>query len=143
MSASIYPVLERPMEGFELSAATGKALARVVEAHPVLASLMDFHCVDPAEVAVAVGMVYAYEEDGTDDLQEIDFGPQEWYEPAVGLAVVRCALIEIRRNPHSIAEAIYDPSLRSADVITDLEAIEQALLQAQQHETRFHFAFVA
>ncbi len=139
MSASFYPVLEQPVPGFEASATPGAALARVVEAHPVLAALTDFVSVDPTQIALAVGMVYPYEEDGAEDLQDIDFGPPEWYEPVLGLAVIRRALSAVRDEPTSIAAAIYDPGLRPEDVIADLEAIEGALLLAQQHETRFHF----
>ena len=143
MSGSFYPVLERPVPGFESEAAPGKALARVVEAHTVLSALTDFVSVDPAQIAIAVGMVYAYEEDGADDLSEIDFGPPDWYEAVLGLAAVRRALDAIRAGPESIAAAIYDPGLKPEDVIADLEAIERALLLAQQHETRFHFMMEA
>jgi len=139
MSGSFYPVFEGLVLGFESATATGKALARVVEAHPVLSALTDFVSVDPAQIAIAVGMVYAYEEDGADDLSEIDFGPPDWYEAVLGLAAVRRALDAIRAEPGSIAAAIYDPGLRAEDVIADLEALEGALLLAQQHETRFHF----
>lgn len=139
MSASFYLVLEQLVAGFESSDAPGTALARVVEAHPTLAALTDFVSVDPTQIALALGMVYPYEEDGAEDLQDIDFGPPEWYEPALGLVVVRRALDAIRAEPGSIAAAIYDPGLRPEDVIADLELIEQVLLLAQQHETRFHF----
>lgn len=140
MEARFYPVLEQPVAGVESSAIPGTALARVVEAHPVLAALADFISVDPTQIALAVGMVYPYEEDGAEDLQDIDFGPPEWYEAALGLAAVHRALNAVRDEPGSIAAAIYDPGLRPEDVIADLEAIERTLLGAQQHETRFHFA---
>lgn len=143
MNMRLYPVWERPIEGFEFSAASGVALARVVEAHPALAELLDFQCVDPHEIAVAVGMVYPYEEGGAEDLADIDFGPGEWYEPALGLAEVREALRAVHDDPQSIAAAIYDPGLRPADVLADLESLEQALLLAQQHETRFYFSLDA
>lgn len=143
MEARFYPVLEQPVACFDKDSLAGTALARVVEAHPGLAILMDFVSVDPTQIALAVGMVYPYEEDGAEDLQDIDFGPMEWYEAILGLAVVRRALNAIRQEPDSIAAAIYDPGLRPEDVITDLEAIERALLLAQQHETRFHFALTA
>ena len=81
-----------------------------------------------------------HEEDGADDLAEIDFGPAEWFEPSAGLAAVRQALAAVRDDPRSVAAAIYDPGLRAEDVIADLEAIEQVLVLAQQRETRFHFA---
>ena len=143
MNAGFTPILEQPVPGFESSHAPGTALARVVEAHPDLVALTDFVSVDPAQVALAVGMVYPYEEDGADDLQEIDFGPADWYEPALGLAAVRCALDAVRAEPGGIAAALYDPSLRPEAVIADLEAIERALLLAQQHETRFHFTLTS
>ena len=139
MEATFYPVWEQPVAGFDKGALLGAALARVVEAHPALSPLTDFVSVNPTEIALAVGMVYPYEEDGAEDLTEIDFGPPEWYEAVLGLAVVRRALGAIRDDPGSIAAAIYDPGLRPEDVIADLEAIERALQGAQQHETRFHF----
>ncbi len=145
MTASFYPVLEQPIEGFDIegfegASLPGAALARVAEAHPILETLMDFVSVDPHQVAVEVGMVYPYEEDGADDLNDLLFDPPEWHEAVLGLAAVRRALKAVRDDPRSIAAAIYDPSLRAEDVIADLEAIEGALLLAQQHETRFHFA---
>jgi hypothetical protein len=114
-----------------------------VEAHPALETLTDFVSVDPVQIALAVGMVYPYEEDGAEDLGEIDFGLPEWHEAALGLAAVRRALDAVRDEPGSIAAAIYDPGLRPEDVIADLEALERALLLAQQHETRFHFALTS
>lgn len=141
MAARLYPVLERPLDGEET--VSGHALARVVEAHPALAALMDFSGPDPRQIAVEVGMVYPYEEDAEEDLQGIDFGAREWFEPRAGLAVVRQALGALRDDPRSVSAAIYDPGLRPEDVIADLEAIERVLLLARQHETRFSFALDA
>ena len=134
----LYPVLEHPVAGHELGPTVGAALARIAEAHPALAPLLDFAAVDPIEIALAVGMVSPHDEDGADDLREIDFGPAEWFEPAAGLAAVHSALQAVRSDPQSLARALYDPGLRPEAVIADLEAVEQALLLAQQHETRFH-----
>ena len=135
MPPRIYPVLEHPVQGFTFTA--GSALVRVVESHDDLSPLLDFHAPDPAQIAIEVGMVYPYEEDGADDLAELDLGQPEWHEPAVGLAVVRHALDAVRGRPESIGEAIYDPGLRPQDVLADLEALEMALELARQHETRF------
>ena len=134
----LYPVFEHPVEGD--TSEVGAALARVAERHPALVPLLDFHSPDPAQIARAVGMVYAYEEDGEDDLDEIDFGLEEWFEPPAGLAVVRQALRAVRDDPGSIPAALYDPGLRPEAVIADLEAIECALTRALQHETRFRLA---
>ena len=136
---ALYPLLEQPIEAFDFRG-NGQALARVVEAHPALESLMDFYSPDPRQMALEVGMVSPLEEDGADDLDEIDFGPQEWFEPSLGLAAVRQALTTVRADPHSITEALYEPDIRPEEVISDLESMEQALLIAQQHETRFHLA---
>ena len=143
MGARIYPVLEHPVAGADIGAASGEALARVAEAHPALEALVDFVRVDPVEIALAVGMVSPHEEDGADDLAEIDFGPTEWFEPSAGLAAVRQGLRAVRDDPASIQAAIYDPGLRAEAVLADLEAIEAALVLAQQHETRFHLALGA
>jgi len=139
MNSHFLFVLERPPASFPAQAHEFLALARIVEAHPALVPLLDFCAIDPAQIALAVGMVYAWEEDGQNDLAEIDFGQDDWFEPSAGLAVVQRALLAVRSDPASIAQAIYDPGLRAENVTLDLEALEQALLTAQQQETRFHF----
>lgn len=136
----LYPVLERPLEDRTEDLLTGRALARIVEAHPALADLMDFCPVDPMRIALEVGMVSPLEEDALDDLREINLGEREWFEASAGLAAIRQALGVIRRAPESVRAAVYDPGLTPEAVIADLESIEQTLLAAQQHETRFHFA---
>ncbi len=139
MPARIYPVLETAIPGLPAAPAAGFALARVVEAHPILSHLLDFCAVDPHQIAVEVGMVYPYEEGGLDDLDDLEFEPMEWFEPVAGLAAVERAIAAVRDTPESLAAAIYDPSLRPADVLADLEAIHALLQAALQHETRFHF----
>lgn len=138
MSAHITVVLERPVEGLDGEADGGGSLARVIEAHPALAPLLDFESVDPVQTAVAVGMTYAYNADDVADLAEIDFGPGEWFEPAAGLAAVHRALDALRLDPGSITAAVYDPGLRAEGVVADLEALARTLETARQHETRFH-----
>ena len=140
MPARIYPIFEKPIDGLTADDAhCGFALARVVEAHPVLALLLDFCAVDPVAIALEVGMVYPYEEGGLDDLSDIDFGPMEWFEPVAGLAALERATAAVRDDPQSLAVAIYDPGLSPAAVLNDLEAITEMLRTARQHETRFHF----
>lgn len=143
MSARFYPVFEQPLDGVSEDPAYGSALARAVEAHPTLALLLDFCAVDPIQIALEVGMVSPLEEDGAEDLSEIDFGPTEWFEPASGLAAVERSLTALHENPHSLAAAIYDPTLSIAAVSADLEAIGRLLLAARQREIRFHFLLSA
>ena len=139
MNSTFALVLERPLAGYDAQANEFHAIARIVEAHPALAPLLDFCATDPAQIALAVGMVYAGEEDGQEDLGEIDFGQDEWFEPAAGLPVVRRALGVLRSDSRSIATVLYDPDLRAEAVIADLSAIEQGLVLALHQETRFHF----
>lgn len=143
MSKAFALALEQAVDGWEAGSVLGLALARAVEAHPALAPLLDFQSIDPIAIAREIGMVFPGEEDGADDLNDIDFGPADWFEPSAGLPVVRRAWDAIQGDPESLSRAIYDPSLRPADVLTDLEAIERALLLARQHETRFHFVLAA
>ncbi len=139
MTPRFLVVWEPPSESTPLPTSEGRALARLVEAHPALMPLLDFCAIDPAQIALAVGMVYAGEEDGQDDLAEINFGLDEWFEPSAGLAVVRRARLAVEGDPRSIASVLYDPELRAQAVLADLAAIEQALASAMQQETRFHF----
>ena len=139
MPARFYPVFETSTDSLADNPSIGYALARVAEAHPDLVPLLDFCSVDPHEIAVAVGMVYPYEEDGLGDLDDLDFGPPEWYEPSAALPMLARAIAVVRDHPESLAAAIYDPTLRPADVLADLEAIAALLETARQHETRFHF----
>jgi hypothetical protein len=138
MPARIHAIFETPFPGSADDPTVGLALARVIEAHPALIPLLDFCAVDPHEIAVAVGMVYPYEEDGLEDLDELDFGPDEWFEPVAGLAALDRAIAAVQADPGSIAAAIYDPGLHPADVLADLEAMAAQLEAARQHETRFH-----
>ena len=138
MPPQLYPIFETVFPDAAGAHTAGFALGRAAEAHPDLAPLLDFCAVDPREVAVAVGMVYPYEEGGLDDLDDLDFGPPEWYEPSAALPVLRRAAAALRARPESLAAAIYDPSLRPADVLMDLDALVDLLEAARQHETRFH-----
>lgn len=139
MPSSFLVVLEHSNRSADAPQNRGRALALIVEAHPALVPLLDYCATDPAQIALAVGMVYAGEEDGQDDLDEIDLGPSEWFEPSAGLAAVRRARLAIETNPASIAAVVYDPALHAQDIVADLEAIEQTLTAALQQETRFHF----
>ena len=132
-------LLERKIAESDLAHDQGMALARVVEAHPALEPLLDFAPPDPKEIARQVGMTSAQDPDDEADLEAIDLGPVEWFEPSAGLAAVTQALDAVRTRPESIAAAIYEPGLMAADVIRDLQILESQLQQAQSHETRFRF----
>lgn len=139
MTSQFVLVLEHPAAQDLVPHAEGRALARIVEAHAALTPLLDFCATDPAQIALAVGMVSAGEEDGQDDLAEIDFGQDEWFDPAAALIAVQRARQAIDSDPGSVAAVLYDPSLRAGDVAADLAALAHALQVAVQQETRFHF----
>ena len=139
---SLSAEIERPGVGEEGSLDCGQCLAELMERLPALGPLRDFECADPRQIARQVGMVYPLEEDGDADLAEIDFGPDDWFEPAAGLSVVRLALNELRTNPGIVADAVYDPRLSAADAVRALEGLQALLVSAQQQETRFHLRLV-
>lgn len=139
MSERIYPVLENPVAEIEPAAASGYALAQVVERLPILTPLLDFYSADPLQIAQEIGVSSPLDEHDLEDLREIDFGPGDWYEASAGLIAVQNALDTLRKQPETLSTALYNPRLRTEDVIADLEEIERVLLQALQHEGRFHF----
>ncbi|MDQ2686915.1 MAG: hypothetical protein M3Y28_03505 [Armatimonadota bacterium] len=132
---TIRPVLEHPIESPAPASETCRFLARVIEAHPALTPLLDFAEPDPMQIARAVGLLGP--DDSEDDLDGIVLGTPEWFEPGAGLTAVHHALRALTAAPESLASALYDPTLRPADVLADLEFLERALLVARQHETRF------
>lgn len=135
MIATIRPVLEHPIENVPREDVSCRALARVIEAHPALSPLLDFAEPDPMQIARAVGLLGP--DDAEEDLEGIDLGTPEWFEPGAGLAAVSHALRAVGEAPESLASVIYDPTLRPADVRADLEFLERTLLLARQYETRF------
>lgn len=137
MTTTVHAVLEHPVGGVTPESGGCHSLARVIEAHPALAPLLDFAAPDPVQVARAVGLLGP--DDADEDLEGIDLGAPEWFEPPAGLAAVRQAIRAVGDAPESLAAAVYDPALQAADVLADLEALERTLLGAQQHETRFRF----
>jgi hypothetical protein len=100
---------------------------------------LDFYSADPLQIAREIGVSSPLDPGDEDDLLEIDFGPEDWYEASGGLAAVQTALETLRKEPAAISAALYNPRLRAEDVIADLEEIERVLLEALQNEGRFHF----
>ena len=137
MIATIRLMLEHPVDDFASASDECRSLARVIEGHPALAPLLDFAAPDPVQIARTVGLLGPHDDD--DELDGIDLGVPEWFEPVAGLPAVRQALRAITAGPESLSAVLYDPSLRPADVLADLEFLERTLLLAQQHETRFRF----
>ena len=131
MSVAVYPVLESEIAGLEPHlTVSGKALARNVEELEALArslnvlSLMHFYSTNADEVAEMMGL----EEGETPDFPV----EEEWFSPAEALSTVRVLRVHIRSSPAGLE----DPEW----ILDDLEAIESALVAAEQHGIRFHFA---
>jgi LPS sulfotransferase NodH len=88
-------------------------------------------------MAHEIGMVHPQEEDGADDLADIDFGAWEWHEASTGIAVVERALSTLRSDPSSVSRHLYEPALKQDDVIADLESMLSILVDARDREVRF------
>ena len=87
-----------------------------------LASLMQFHSMDPEEAAELF------------DVDPQEAGPLEWFDPKKGLAAVRGLITFLRENPKVIP--------KGAEVLEDLESIEKELLIASEQKAKFHFAYL-
>jgi hypothetical protein len=104
-----------------------KKLDALAEVHG-LVSLGRFESYGPEDVAdqlrVAQGWV---------DLPA-DLPPEEWFDPAEGLAAVRALLAHLRAHPSELRD--------SGPVLADLEGIEAELALALRRGVQFHFAVV-
>jgi hypothetical protein len=89
-----------------------------------LATLGEFHSIDPQEAAEMFGM----------NPEEMGLPPLQWFDPEKGLAAVRGLLALLRENPKALAH--------SSDVLSDLEKVEQELLAASKQQAKFHFALI-
>jgi len=132
MGVSIYPVLNRDVPGFDVSAVDGKVLARVMpegeNSDTPLARLWDFMSANPEDAAAFL------EREGVDTSAiEINWA-EEWFSPADGLAVVRAALASLEAEGSDVAP------VDVPEVVRDLRDIESVLLLAQEHGAQFHFA---
>ena len=87
-----------------------------------LASLMQFHSMDPEEAAELF------------DIDPEEAGPLKWFDPKKGLVAVRGFITLLRENPKVIPKA--------AEILEDLESIEKELVAASEQKAKFHFAYL-
>ena len=90
-----------------------------------LTELNTFLSADPDEMAEM------YDLDADDPALE----PEQWFEPAVGLAAVRAAVGYLESNPKALAK------VRVA-VLDDLKDVEQELILAEVERVPFHFCLL-
>lgn len=98
-------------------------LDKVAKKHK-LTPLNDFHSIDPAEAAEMLDM----------DPEELGLPPLQWFDPEKGLAAVRGFIALLRENPKAVA--------KSAEILEDLEEIEQELVAASKQKAKFHFQLI-
>jgi hypothetical protein len=89
-----------------------------------LTPLGQFVSMDPAQAAEMAGL----------DPEELGLPPLAWHNPVLGLAAVRALVAVLRGAPKAVP--------RGADVLADLEVVEQELLAAKQRKARFHFCLL-
>jgi hypothetical protein len=135
-------VLESPPPLLPEDPSSGKALARIAEAHPAFFGLLDFAGPDPVEIAREIGLIYPWDPEDEADLEGIELSPAEWFEPTLGLTTVHAARTAIQTDPGSVAAAIYDPTLRVCDILADLDTLTETLAAARNQETRFRLVWL-
>lgn len=133
MGVSIYPVLDKEVPDFNVSAVDGKVLARVMpemgESSSPLAQLWGFVSANPEEAA-------GFLEDEGVDASEIEINwTEEWFAPNDGLALVRAIISHLEAGGSDVMPVDVPEAVR------DLRAIEATLSLAEEHGARFHFAF--
>lgn len=106
--------------------ALGDAIERLekVSKKNKLASLSEFHSIDPEEAAEMFDM----------DPAEMGLPPLQWFDPARGLAAVRGLITLLRENPKAVP--------KTSEILDDLEEIEQELGAASKQKAKFHFQLI-
>ncbi len=122
MSSTFYPILEREIPEFDVSAVSGKALVQAVYdwSVPALNRLHDFFSLNAGAIAAIFG-----------DNEKGALPVERWFPASDGLQAVRQALTTL------LGDVPKDFPVEA--VIADLVSVEAALLLAQKHNVRFHF----
>jgi hypothetical protein len=130
MSAALYVVLERPIEGFD-HFVNGKALARAGELLESLAKqigtkpLMKFWSADPEELSeIAEDLGVAVKTNAK------PLPPEQWFPAADGLVTVQGLRAAARAEKIDNLEK----------VIADLDEFERVLNKANEHGVGWHLA---
>ncbi len=126
---AIFPVLDKEVEGTDVSSVSGKLinrfepeLSKVAEDSGV-ASIMSFFGANPYEY---------FDEDEFEELKlsEKDFG-EKWFEPKDGLQVFEFLIEHLRKNKSMFGN-------ETDDVISDLEDFRKVLEKAQEFDAKWH-----
>lgn len=130
MGLAYYVTLERPIPGVEpaqkprarVAARNDKRLSEIAQALGVL-ELLEFSSQDPSELRSFLSSQGA-------DVSEFDLPEENWFEADAGLKTVRALQAHVRAEPASVDDAV--------GLSRELEAFEEVLTAALQHEIRWH-----
>lgn len=130
MSAALYIVLERPIQGFDYSV-SGKALARASEVLDALAEksgikpLMKFWSADPEEMSeIAAGLGATLKDNAK------PFPAEQWFPAAEGLVTIQ-----------GLRAAARTEKIANLDkILADLDEFERVLNEAKEHGVGWHLA---
>lgn len=136
MGLSIYPVLEKPIAGFDVTGMDGKSLAKALPKEDdgsIFAPILGFISIDPEQFADLLG-----DEELDDDLPELE---EQWFLPQDGLAAIQPMVDALRTQADEWLSYIPAGSEGIGRILDDLEALEHVLNLAQENGVRFHLRF--
>ncbi len=137
MGVSVYPVLNKEVPRFDVTEASGKALADAIfEQGSAFAVLERFNSQNAEELADFIA------DQTGQEASEIEVPAEEWFAPQDGLQVVRLLLDQLSSSSlpgSAIPPAGWAPGGYYSEALTDdLQNLEKALLLAQEHDALFH-----
>ena len=157
MGVAYFVVTERAVDGFDVVAAIpdGKSVARASDHLETLAtaagvtSLLEFTSVSPEEAASFGGWIppedrepgQPYPEFGGEEPPGPDqFPPEQWFDPAEGLGVIRTLIRAIQDDPAALGppHGRKQTAINLDDVLADLRDFEVALTRLAAAEVRWH-----
>lgn len=130
MGMSLSVVFNKKVAAYDTLGADHKAVGAAIERlekaakKNKLATLSEFHSIDPDEAAEIFDMVP----------EEMGLPPLQWFDPKKGLAAARGLIALLRENPKAVP--------KSSEILEDLEEIEQELLAASKQKAKFHFQLI-
>jgi len=128
MSASLFIVLEREIEGVDASSVSGKFLSRQLEWLDEAAAKLHVRRLGEL-ISFAPDEVQAFLDSEGGDAEGFDVPPEQWFDAADGLRTIE-ALVK-----H--AESL---TTTEKGLLLDLRACKQVLERARESSVKFHFA---
>lgn len=126
---AIFPVLDKDVDGIDISSVSGKMINRYepelseIAGNAGLASIMDFFGASPAEY---------FDEN---EFEEVELSEEDliekWFEPKSGRQTIKFLIKYLHENQDTFSN-------ETSEVISDLEDFEKVLQKAEESGAKWH-----